>query len=341
MSILGSMGPAERAAMIGGLFNIGAGAIGQIGQGAANKANQQTTLGQSTANNLTNLLNQSGDMRQYFGDRSRAGAKAGVQLGPLAIQQALGNNAMKRAFYFGGEGGAPQYITPGDSAIAAQMGKLPTFRGAERFFTDRAVMADPYWKSMAQLSEGTLTPNFSDMGMQGTGAQQGELDDFANRTQSNFVNEQQGWEQEKNATRQAVMQALQQDQQQQQQKKKSGFWSKLGGALKFAAPIAASFIPGVGPIAGALISAGANAAGTKMQGGSWGDAALAGAVGGAAGWAGGKINPFGKGAPVNFAGVAPSAASAGVGPMMLQQGVLQASPNLVSRATRNALGQLW
>jgi hypothetical protein len=57
---------------------------------------------------------------------------------------------------------------------------------------------------------------------------------------------------------------------------------------------------------------------------------------------GGKMNPFNKGGGglPNFAGNAPSAASAGVGPMMAPQAFLQNGPNAISRATRNALGRL-
>lgn len=65
------------------------------------------------------------------------------------------------------------------------------------------------------------------------------------------------------------------------------------GAM-IAAPIAANFIPGVGPIASAAISGGTSALRTKMNGGSWADAAKSGAIGAGANYAMGKIpgNPF-------------------------------------------------
>lgn len=300
-----AMSPAERAALISGLFGVGSGIAGAIGQGRASAANLQATQGGQYAQSLLGLLNTDADMRQYFGNQGMLGAKAGVALGPLAVQQALGNNAMKRAFYFGGEGGRPQYITPGDPAIASQMGKLPSFTSAARYFSDAAVANDPYWKAYTQLSQGQLTPNFAGMGMTGIGNAQGELDEFG-RTQSNLAAQEKGdWQNQVGATRMALMQALNQEQAaKQQQKKKSGFWGKLGGVLKVAAPIAASFLPG-GALVAALATGGMNALGTKMQGGSWKDAALSGALGGASGYAADKWLPnlggvFGKKPPINY-----------------------------------------
>jgi len=73
------------------------------------------------------------------------------------------------------------------------------------------------------------------------------------------------------------------------------FWSKLGkGALKVA-PIAAGFIPGVGPLASMAIGAGTSALSKKLEGGSWKDAAISGAVGGATGYASGKLGGLVKG----------------------------------------------
>jgi hypothetical protein len=59
----------------------------------------------------------------------------------------------------------------------------------------------------------------------------------------------------------------------------SGFWGKLGKGLLKAAPIAAAFIPGVGPLASLAIGAGAGAASGAIDGGWKG--ALAGAGQGA------------------------------------------------------------
>jgi hypothetical protein len=85
---------------------------------------------------------------------------------------------------------------------------------------------------------------------------------------------------DKSQTQELLKQALERDYQAAQKKQGGGgFFSKLGGILKVAAPIAASFIPGVGPMAAMAIGAAGNAAGTKMQGGSWGQALGGAALG--------------------------------------------------------------
>lgn len=59
-----------------------------------------------------------------------------------------------------------------------------------------------------------------------------------------------------------------------------GFGKFLRKIASVALPIAASFIPGVGPLASAALTAGAGALGTKIGGGSWGDALKMGALSG-------------------------------------------------------------
>jgi hypothetical protein len=77
-----------------------------------------------------------------------------------------------------------------------------------------------------------------------------------------------------------------------------GFWKSLGKGLLKVAPIAASFIPGVGPVAGTLIGAGSGAASGAISGGGKGAligglmGAGTGALGGAAN--AGKFGAFGK-----------------------------------------------
>jgi hypothetical protein len=63
-----------------------------------------------------------------------------------------------------------------------------------------------------------------------------------------------------------------------------GFWSKLGKIALKAAPIAAAFIPGVGPLASMAIGGATAAASKKAGGGSWKDALLAGGTGAAEGY---------------------------------------------------------
>lgn len=60
-----------------------------------------------------------------------------------------------------------------------------------------------------------------------------------------------------------------------------GFFKKgIGKIIAKALPIAAAFIPGVGPLASAALSAGAGALSSRLQGAGWGDALKSGALSG-------------------------------------------------------------
>lgn len=97
-----------------------------------------------------------------------------------------------------------------------------------------------------------------------------------------------------------------------------GFWSKLGHGLLKVAPIAATFIPGVGPIAASLIGAGIGAADAglvehKGLGGILGGAGL-GALegyGGDALFGGGGLPAQGSSGLYDFGTTAPSASDYG------------------------------
>lgn len=65
------------------------------------------------------------------------------------------------------------------------------------------------------------------------------------------------------------------------------FWGKLGKIALKVAPIAAAFIPGVGPLASMAIGGLTGAASTKASGGSWKQALLSGGIGAGAGAVGG------------------------------------------------------
>lgn len=69
---------------------------------------------------------------------------------------------------------------------------------------------------------------------------------------------------------------------------------KIGRFALSAAPIAANFIPGVGPLASAAIAAGASGARTAIDGGGIGDVLKSAALGGGMSYLSGKIpgNPF-------------------------------------------------
>ena len=60
-----------------------------------------------------------------------------------------------------------------------------------------------------------------------------------------------------------------------------GLKKTLGKVLKIAAPIAASFIPGVGPVASSLIGAGMGAGGGLLAGDSLGQTMLDAGLGAA------------------------------------------------------------
>lgn len=68
-----------------------------------------------------------------------------------------------------------------------------------------------------------------------------------------------------------------------------GFWKGLGKVLLKAAPIAASFIPGVGPLAAMAIGGLSGAASKKIEGGSWKDALVSGGIGAASGFGAGQV----------------------------------------------------
>ena len=73
-----------------------------------------------------------------------------------------------------------------------------------------------------------------------------------------------------------------------------GFWGSLGKGLMKVAPIAAAFIPGVGPLASMAISAGTSALAKKASGGSWKSALGAGALGAAGGLGAAGLGPTGS-----------------------------------------------
>jgi len=84
------------------------------------------------------------------------------------------------------------------------------------------------------------------------------------------------------------------------------FWSKLGKVLKVAAPIAASFIPGVGPLAAMAIGAGGSAAGSALNKEGLKGSLINGLMGGATSGLGALAGGAGA------AGAAGKAASGGI-----------------------------
>lgn len=112
-----------------------------------------------------------------------------------------------------------------------------------------------------------------------------------------------------------------------------GFWGKLGKIALKAAPIAAAFIPGVGPIASMAISGAANAASKKLEGGSWKQALGAGAMGagtsalGSALGGGFKAPTGGAKVPLSATQKIAKGISAGLGGLSATQNVLASEAN--------------
>ncbi len=96
--------------------------------------------------------------------------------------------------------------------------------------------------------------------------------------------------------------------------KKKGFWSKLGSIALPIAGMAANFIPGVGPIAGAILSGIGSGAGAAIGGAGAGGILGAGAAGGAGAYG---MSKAGIGEPGGFLGGRPAAPPSGFeGPNM-------------------------
>jgi len=87
---------------------------------------------------------------------------------------------------------------------------------------------------------------------------------------------------------------------------------KIGKVALKAAPIAASFIPGVGPLASMAIGAGTSALSNKLEGGNLKSSLLAGAMGGASGYLGGKTKGLSPSSKILSAGLAAPGIIAGM-----------------------------
>jgi hypothetical protein len=88
------------------------------------------------------------------------------------------------------------------------------------------------------------------------------------------------------------------------------FWGKLGRVALKAAPIAAGFIPGIGPLASMAIGGIAAGADKKLSGGSWRDALISGGIGAGTGYASGKLGDMTTSRP---GGIGPSNPTAYIG----------------------------
>jgi hypothetical protein len=178
-------------------------------------------------------------------------------------------------------------FAPGDANVARAMGSRPSpFAGgippeALAALSEQATagaIADRS-KMLANIDPEAAMPNFARMGFSP------EMDDEFNLT--GYADDRlAALGQEDADLDERIQRALVQDYEgimrlpgdPKQEEKKGGFWSGLGKVLKVAAPIAAAFIPGVGPIASAAIAGGGAAAGGLMSGDSLQQALLGGAM---------------------------------------------------------------
>jgi hypothetical protein len=199
-------------------------------------------------------------------------------------------------------------------------------------FTDRPGVREAY--SDANVDEAIRQRRIATAGIDPRAAQEigGSGSDYASR----LFGELQGSQNNRRANSAAAFDmigdrrmelAQAQAAQQEQEKDKPGFWKKLGSAVLPVAGLAANFIPGVGPIAGALISGATGAAGGALSGGKKG-ALLGGAAGAAAGYGMSKAGIGEPNAPRTFNN-SMTPASRPVGNMAAPQGQLnlQSSPS--------------
>lgn len=286
------------SAILQGGMGLGGSILQGVGQGKALDAQNEANKARDQVDAMIKMLSIGQNQDQFNQTNSRLGAaQAGSQLGgPLDIQAARQKMALNRAFLFDGPDGGPQYSYPGNPEIRAAMGNLPTFASAKPFFSDQAMMSGelPFWQSIGQQTGGKVGPDFAGSGYAGAGATsspQGSINAF-----------NQGIQQTQSATDAAGQARLAQTQAAIQQalggnqagatgspaKKKPGFWGKVGRVASQVAPIAAAFIPGVGPIASLAIGGAAGAAGGALDGGGLKGALMGAGTGAASGYLGAK-----------------------------------------------------
>ena len=131
-----------------------------------------------------------------------------------------------------------------------------------------------------------------------------------------------------------------------------GFFKGLGKAALKVAPIAAGFIPGVGPLASAAIGGLASGASKKLEGGSWKDALVSGGIGAGMGYGAGKaaqaVKGIGPSATKDVVGVAGKInKTGGIGPTIgnIGKGIIGAptggsKAGLIGKLALPAIGAL-
>ncbi len=144
-------------------------------------------------------------------------------------------------------------------------------------------------RSLLNIDPRAAMPDFAGMGLDADGAHASSLEDYRSGVEAAAQEDDDKLEELLQRALLSDYSTTSQNPAQKEEEKKGGFLSKLGGILKIAAPIGAALIPGVGPLAAAAIAGGGSAVGSKLQGNSWGDSAISGLYGGAAGYGAKKV----------------------------------------------------
>lgn len=190
-------------------------------------------------------------------------------------------------------------FSPGDASVAAAMGsrQSPFANGIDPA-TLSALSEEATAGAIADRGRMALNidPNspIADFGRMGFDSEMGDfgLADYQTGRQTALADADQALEdriQQALAMDYEGIMKLPGDPQEQKQQGRGGFLGGLGRVLKFAAPIAAAFIPGIGPIASAALAGGGSAAGSLLAGDPMQDALLGGALSGAGAYGARKL----------------------------------------------------
>lgn len=296
-----NLDPMVQSALIQGGMNLGGGILSGMGQGQQSEAQLAYQRERDQVEAMLAMMRERGNAAEFEAtdDRLRNQA-AGTLIGdPLSHQASRQNMALRRALLFDGPDGGPQYVRPGPSStIGGYMSQnLPRYDSAKPFFTNEA-MANaerPFWESIGGLTNGQVGPNLGAVGYgAAAGSTQGGIDASNAARQTASANAQTARSQDLANTQTAVMSALGggANRSARSAKKPVSGWRRFLGA---ALPIAAGFIPGVGPLASMALSAGAGAAGGLISGGGARGALTGAAFGAGTGALNGALTGGGAG----------------------------------------------
>jgi hypothetical protein len=274
------------------IINVGGGILEGAGQNANSSENRQFTAGQNAldreqqqklaiANYLTGrqTSDQNLALTREAADRSDAQAGLDASGGPLGISDVLQKARTKRQLF-----GSAQNISitpPAD--IAPFMGHVEGGMRIPDGGLDVSALSEPalaenlrsYLTTVAQRNPKGTTPNLEALSLGAPGAaatqsietaRQGyAATDQARRDSSDAASKEREAQIMQTLMAPSQVPTTTQSATQPDPKQHTSFWHKIGTALKVAAPIATSFIPGIGPVAGALLNAGINGGVDALQ----------------------------------------------------------------------------